>query len=143
MNELRNALLGRLNSLNLGKLYAYERYVSKAKDLHDLYVHEGRLQGGFIRRPTAKVTPGGSLGNRTRQDFELTLLRAFDDAGESELHFDNQLDSAIADFTNNHRLDGWSCAVGDRLGFELVKNSPAMFAGVLVHYAVLRISFSR
>ncbi|MBZ9612143.1 hypothetical protein [Rheinheimera maricola] len=143
MSELRNALLARLQSLNLGVLHSFERYSTRTKELADCYQFEGRLQGGFLRRPAAKVLAGGSSGNRQRQSFELVLFRSWQDGDASQLLFDEQLDALMADFTNNHRLNGWSCVDGERLGFELVRNEPAMFAGVLVHYAVLRISFSR
>lgn len=143
MSELRSALLGRLQGLNLGELHPYERYSRNHKDLVSLYQFDGRIQGGFLRRPTARVTAGGSQGNRNRQDYELVLFRAWQDAEESQLLFDNSLDALMDDFANNHRLSGWSCVSNDRLGFELVRNEPAMFAGVLVHYAVLRISFIR
>ena len=143
MSELRTALLARLNMLVLGKLHAYERYSRNATKLADCYQFNGRLEGGFLRRITAKVIPGASLGNRRRESFELTLLRSFEDAEQSELLFDDSLDRVIAEFENSHQLNGWTCAVGEQLGFELTRSAPAMFAGVLVHYAVLRITFIR
>jgi hypothetical protein len=143
MNDLRDGLLERLQPLSLGKLHGYERYNRNTTTLADCYKVDGRLEGGFIRRLSAKVTPGGSQGNRRRQEFELTLIRSFQDELESELLFDSAIDRVIAEFENNHKLWGWTCSVGDRLGFELVRNTPAMFAGVLVHYAVLRIAFIR
>lgn len=141
--DLRTALLTRLQLLALGMLHAYERYSTTTKTLAQFYQFEGRLQGGFLRRPAAKVLAGGSSGNRQRQSFELVLFRSWQDDEESQLQFDEQLDALMADFTNSHRLVGWSCVDGERLGFELVRNEPAMFAGVLVHYAVLRIGFIR
>ena len=141
MNELRDGILERLEPLTLGKLHGYERYSRNAAKLAECYQYQGRLEGGFLRRLSARVTPGSSLGNRRRQEFELTLLRSFEDEKESELLFDSAIDRVIAEFANDHKLWNWSCAVGERLGFELVRNSPAMFAGVLVHYAVLRITF--
>lgn len=143
MTELREALLTRLESLGLGVLHGYERYSRNHKELAVHYQWGSIIQGGFLRRPTARVTAGSSQGNRNRQDFELVLFRSWQDGDQSQLLFDESLDSVMYDFANNHSLSGWSCVSNDRLGFELVRNEPAMFAGVLVHYAVLRISFIR
>lgn len=143
MSELRDGILGRLATLSLGKLHGYERYSRTTTKLVECYQVAGRLEGGFLRRISAKVIPGASQGNRRRESFELTLLRSFEDAEQSELLFDESLDRVIAEFENNHQLIGWTCAVGDQLGFELIRSAPAMFAGVLVHYAVLRIIFIR
>jgi len=140
----RQLLLDRLNSLAiLGQLHSHERYLKSEKALKDAFGDGGNLAGGFLRRPRARIRPGGSMGNGDMQQFDLVLIRGWSDEQQSQLQFDNAIDAVMAEFANQHRVGSWTSVDGDRIGFELMRNEPAMFVGVLVHYAVLNITLTR
>jgi hypothetical protein len=136
----RHLLLSRLQSLNvLGKLHGYERYSKSASDLANLYSDGGMLAGGFLRWSTAKTRIYALGAYEHRHVFELVLIRGWNDAQESQLVFDQAMEELQSAFEADQRVGDWSCTDSDSFGFELVRNEPAMFGGVLVHYAVLRI----
>jgi len=142
--SIRQLLLDRLNSLAvLGQLHSHERYLKSEKALKEAFGSEGGLAGGFLRRATARIRPGGSMGNGDRQQFDLVLIRGWNDEQQSQLQFDNAIDVLMVEFANQHRVGSWTSVDGDRIGFELTRNEPAMFVGVLVHYAVLSITLTR
>jgi hypothetical protein len=126
-----------------GRVHSYERYSKTVKDLIALYTDNGKLAGGFLKRPKAKVTAGGSMGNGKVENYELILVRGWEDAEESQLKFDDALDNLMEEFSKSHRLGDWTSLDGENIGFELMKNEPAMFGGVLVHYAVLAITLTK
>lgn len=140
----RTSLMARLEAFPaLGKLHSYERYSKNSKDLTTLYTDSGKLAGGFLKRPRARVRPGSSMGNGRIEQYELVLVRGWEDAEQSQLQFDNALDDLMENFADQHRVGEWTSVDNDRIGFELVRNEPAIYAGVLVHYAVLAITLTR
>ena len=142
--SVRDLLLQRLQALNtLGKLHAYERYSKNASDLAKLYSEQGTVAGGFLRWPSARTRMYALGAYERRQVFELVLIRGWQDEQQSQLTFDQRIEQLQQAFEADQLVGDWSCIDRDSFGFELMRNEPAMFAGVLVHYAVLRIVLTK
>lgn len=142
--SVRTQLIERLNLLNaLGQLHEFERYSKNTSDLAKLYSLNGIVAGGFLRWSTAKTNMYALGAFERRHVFELVLVRGWNDGEQSQLVFDQSIEQLQAAFENDHRVGDWSCINSDAYGFELMRNEPAMFANVLVHYAVLRIVLTK
>lgn len=140
----RTQLITRLKALNtLGQLHEFERYSKNTSDLAKLYAHNGIVAGGFLRWTTAKTSMYALGAFEHRHVFELVLIRGWNDAEQSQLVFDQSIELLQTSFETDQRVGDWICTESDAFGFELVRNEPAMFAGVLVHYAVLRIVLTK
>jgi hypothetical protein len=140
----RSQLLTRLQALTaLGKLHQYERYSKNMTELANLYSQGGVLAGGFLRWASAKTRMYALGAYEHRHVFELVLIRGWNDAQESQLVFDQAIEQLMVAFETDQRIGDWSCIDSDSFGFELVRNEPAMFGGVLAHYAVLRIVLTK
>lgn len=140
----RDLLLQRLQALGtLGLLHSYERYSKGASDLTRLYSQNGVVAGGFLRWSAARIQMYALGAYQHRHVFELVLIRGWQDEQQSQLQFDQSIAQLQQAFETDQRVGDWGCIDGDSFGFELMRNEPAMFAGVLVHYAVLRIVLTR
>lgn len=140
----RTQLIARLKALNtLGQLHEFERYSKNISDLAKLYSQNGIVAGGFLRWSTAKTSMYALGSIEHRHVFELVLIRGWNDAEQTQLVFDQSIEQLQAAFEADHRVGDWSCMDSGAYGFELARNEPAMFAGVLVHYAVLRIVLTK
>lgn len=142
--SLQTEIANALNQMLTGNIHAKERYAKDNRKLKALYAQGDNLNGGFVRRKTRGVQAGDGLGNADEQTFELVMVASFDDEADSQTTFENQIDAVIDGFisqavTANGKT--YYCRKGKDRSWRLVKNQPAMFAGVLVHYAVLDASF--
>ena len=140
----RTQLIARLKALNtLGQLHEFERYSKNISDLAKLYSQNGIVAGGFLRWSTAKTSMYALGAFERRHVFELVLIRGWNDAEQSQLVFDQSIEQLQSAFEADHQVGDWRCIDNDAFGFELMRNEPAMFANVVVHYAVLRIVLTK
>lgn len=142
--SLQTEIANALNQMLTGKIHDKERYATDNRKFKAFYAVGKNIDGGFVRRKTRGVQAGDGLGNADEQAFELILVASFDDEADSQRTFETQIDAVIDGFisqsvTANGKT--YYCRKGKDRSWRLVKNQPAMFAGVLVHYAVLDASF--
>lgn len=141
-NNIRQAMLTLLQSVpNIGLVHARERYSKSSKTLADFYVHDGVLAGGFIRRRAIRQQSPDTVAHVVWTTWEIELFRALNEGDDSELTFDQVIDEVDgvfrADQTLNGVVDG--TVTEEQAGIRLITQQPAMFAGVLVHYAKLSL----
>ncbi|MDO9477665.1 MAG: hypothetical protein Q7L07_13220 [Pseudohongiella sp.] len=140
---VRGAILDVLNTVNgIGLMHERERYSGTSSKLKEFYVVDGELAGGFIRRVgQRRVTPDGGQTFLVISTWEIHYFRGFQDAGDSELAFDQTLDAIDRAFVLDPTLgETVDTVMGDeQAGIALLTSQPAMFAGVLVHYAKMRL----
>ncbi|WP_102798968.1 hypothetical protein [Bowmanella denitrificans] len=137
---LRDDLLARLNTVpNMGQMHGYERYASNQTVLANLYKSGDTLRGGFIRWLRGKNT-----GTWERyQTWELVMLQGWNDEQASQVEFDNRIDVLMAGFNRDTRVGDWYAVDEGAQGWQLLKNQPALVAGVLCHHATLQILLMR
>ena len=140
--QIRTAILTVLQGVSgIGLVYERQRYSKSSKTLMEFYVQGGVLQGGFIsRKGFKKVSPEGHTFT-VLTTWEIDLFRAFQESGDSELAFDAVIDSIDEAFIADQTLGGVVAATvtEEQAGIRLLTSQPAMFAGVLVHYAKLSL----
>lgn len=140
---VRSAILEVLQAVpDIGKVYERERYSGTSTKLKDFYVVNGELAGGFIRRTgRRRETPDGGHTFLVTTTWEIHYFKGFQEATDSERLFDQTLDAIDRAFVLEPTLgDTVDTIMGDdQAGIVLLTSQPAMFAGVLVHYAKMRL----
>lgn len=137
----RDLLLTRMSSVaDFGKVYSYERYdnTNNLQKLKALYMHDDKVQGGFLSLSRGHQETDGGIQGKQR-NIELTLFSSWIDSDASQVEFDDKIELLLEDSANDARLSGqWMFKhQNGTLGWQLTSNQPAMFAGVLVHMAKL------
>ncbi|WP_430391074.1 hypothetical protein [Dyella sp. 20L07] len=147
-SAIRTAIVTRLNAVpNIGVVQPYERYALKMDQLKALYVADGQLRGWFVRRE--KIREIGKIQPRSVEYIRWRIqgLMALDDAGETELAFDNLVEAVRDAFRGDDTLSGTvaQCSLpdGSAAGIQLDDAGPVMFAGVLCHGARLALNTVR
>ncbi|MDX1491278.1 MAG: hypothetical protein R3332_08325 [Pseudohongiellaceae bacterium] len=139
---IRSQMLAVLNSVDgVGNMYAREKYHKTAKELKNFYVTDDVLCGGFIRRKGLSKRTPDTWTFIVKTYWEIELFKGFSEADDSELEFDTLIDSIGTAFVENQTLNNTvdSITTEEQAGIRLVSSQPAMFAGVLVHYAKLSL----
>lgn len=147
--SVRAALVEALSQVEgIGTVHNRERYVANNEGLLNLYCvrgdGNGLISGGFVRRASVRVSPLSATAVTVVERWEITLLRSFVDADESEIAFDNLIDRVLA-LRREETLSGavdttW---VGNTAGPQLENSEPVMFVGVLCHRAALFVETQR
>ena len=142
---LQKSIAAAVEQMVTGQIHDKERYATNNRDLKSLYCVDDDIDGGFVRRKSRAVTAGDGRGNSDEQSFELILVASFNDVANSSDLFEQRIDDVIDGFLTNNVVIAngkqYYCRKGKARSWRLVKNQPAMFAGVLVHYGVLEASF--
>jgi hypothetical protein len=155
--QLREWITARLNTVpNIGTVHGYQRYADREKELAELYKHNGKLHGWFVRR-TAVVERQLGVGINTEQSTWLICgYLAINDAAASEIEFDGLLD-AIREVFRTDGFDVWrelpngdqinlmytEQPMKEQMGFAVLDSQPVLFAGVLCHGAQCQIITNR
>jgi len=149
---VRTAIVAKLNAVSgIGVVHAYERYSKDNARLKQLYcvTPDAPLLGWFIRRPNTHET--GNLQSNTVEVIRWRIqgMMALDDANQSELIFDNLIESVRDAFAQDESLGGVvdQCSEpGNDSGETCIQvddAGPVMFAGVLCHAARLGLTTVR
>lgn len=140
--QIRTAVLAVLQGVDgIGLVYERQKYSKNAKSLVEYYVQDGVLQGGFItRRAFKKFSPEGHTFV-VMTSWEIDLFRAFQESEDSELAFDALIDEVDEAFIADQTLGGVvdATVTDEQAGIRLMTSQPAMFGGVLCHYAKLSL----
>lgn len=140
--QIRAAMLGVLNTVDgIGRMYDREKYSKNTKGLTEFYVQDGMLAGGFIRRRSLVKDTPETFTFIVRTNWEIALFRAFQESENSELAFDALIDAIDEAFIADQTLGGVvdTHVTPEQAGIRLITSQPAMFGGVLVHYAKLSL----
>lgn len=140
--QIRTAILAVLNTVeSIGLMYDREKYSKNAKQLAEFYVQDGLLSGGFIRRRSLVKESPDTFTFIVKTNWEIELFRGFQESENSELAFDLMIDAIDEAFIADQTLGGVvdTTVTPDQAGIRLVTSQPAMFGGVLVHYAKLSL----
>lgn len=143
LSTVRAAIKATLQSVtDIGVVHDYERYSHDLAKLKTLYYSapHSQLRGWFIRR--VKTAETGILPPRYLEQvtWQIRGVMALDDAGASELVFDELLDAIRDAFRADRTLGGTVTKIG-RLqpnaerGLQLDDSGPVLFGGVLCHGA--------
>ncbi len=143
LETIRAAIVDVLEGIeDNGLVQPFERYAKTEAGLQDLYVSDGRLFGWQVRRvATREISP--DLGRWIcRHEWQIRGLMALNDANESELVFDAQIEATRDAFRADETLGGVvaSTVTESRAGIEVVESLPVMFAGVLCHSCKLALT---
>ena len=143
--EIRSALAALLRGIpEIGRVHEFERYSKRLEDLKAHYVttllgaSAQQLRGWFLRRTRSDYA--GATFCPVRNDiWEIRGFMALEDGGESELQFDDLVDSVIQVFFEV-QPDILGLRIADSEAGQrcaLVQSQPVLFGGVLCHSATL------
>jgi len=134
---LRDDLIERISqAADMGRVYPYERFSNQAHKFKGLFVIDGKIRGGYVRRLNAHTTQH----QFRHEQWELVLFQGWDDEGQSSNQFDDAIDALIDAFNVDSQVGDWrTLAQGEKTGWHLVKSQPVMVTNVLCHHATLRI----
>lgn len=140
---IRAAIVATLQAVpGIGLVHAREKYSKTVKKLTEFYLLNGKVAGGFIRRvSTRKESPDTGYTFVVFTTWEIHYFCSFIEDEDSEISFDSLLDAVDVAFQHDQTLNGTvdATVTDEQAGIRLMTSQPAMFAGVLVHYAKLRL----
>ena len=141
--SIRQAIAATLQGIDgIGKVQSRERYAKTTTALKGFYAQGSKLKGGFVRRASRnRVSPDGGHTYVVTTNWEIHYLASFIDDDESEVEFDAMLDAIEQAFEEDQTLGGEveATVTSQQAGVHVTSSQPAMFAGVLVHYAKLTL----
>ncbi len=132
---------------NIGVVHRFERYAKNSKDMRAFYQWQSEIRGWFIRRETSGET-SRNLGSGVEIiRWQVRGLMSLNDAAQSELTFDDLIesvrDAVRADETLGGAVDGTVLPANGEAGIQVIDSGPAMFANTLVHACRLRLNTVR
>lgn len=146
---IRTAIRDTLLSVaGIGVVHLYERYARDLSALKQLYLSGGELRGWFIRRESTRETGIAIPRYLEVVQWQIRGFMALSDENQSELVFDDLVESIRDAFRANSKLDGTVTKTGllqagAERGVQLDDAGPFMFAGVLSHGARIRLITTR
>lgn len=150
VDQVRAAIVQVLkDATGLKHLHPYERYAQREVDLRLEYLDDtGKnkvLKGGYVRRFAVDETVLTAGFDTVIDRWRVVLIRALEDKTESELEFDKTIEDARDAIREDETLGGVVLGVddGERIGLQVLRSEPALFAGVLCHWAELGLSTRR
>jgi hypothetical protein len=144
LTTIRNAIVALLEGVaGIGRVHAYERYATNDRGFRDLYdAGAGKILGWHVRRVATRDDALGVGAMGTTHTWRVVGIRALEDAEASELELDDLVERIRAAGRDDDTLAGAvaTITIDQRAGFELVDSGPVMFAGVLCHRVVLKLT---
>lgn len=139
LTDVRAYLKTTLESVSgIGVVHDYERYATRNKELADLYLAGGVLNGWHIRRLARFENEIRHKRFEIDTRWAIRGYYAIDDSAASEKTFDNILEAACEAFRADSTAGGevtFTSIDANRSGLQIVDSGPVMFAGVLCHAA--------
>lgn len=153
---IRDWIVAQLNTVpSIGVVHSYQRYADREKALADLYFHNGRLHGWFVRRVSVAEKLAFAGANDEQTLWAIRGYLAVNDVTASELEFDSLLDSIRAVFRvgmlnplveimgEEVNLSYTEQKAREQIGFAVLDSQPVLFAGVLCHSAQCQLITTR
>jgi hypothetical protein len=143
---VRSALADLIASVpDVGRVHAYQRFASREAEMRGLYVASiagvDQLRGWFISRPATRERAFTLGTNVLRVNWAIGGFMALADADQSELVFDDLVESIRDAWRANPTLGGLVAPVAsdDEAGIQVDEIAPVLFCGVLCHAARLSL----
>lgn len=149
---IRAAIVACLNTVpSIGVVQRFERNASDMARLKALYWSAplNQLRGWYVRRVATAESGNRQAHTVEQMRWRITGFLAFDDANESELVFDELIESVRNAFAQDETLGGTVDQCSDPssadgvTGIQLDDAGPVMFAGVLCHACRLSLTTVR
>ena len=153
---IRDWIVAQLNTVpTIGVVHAYQRYADREKQLADLYFHNGRLCGWFVRRVSVAEKLLNSQYNNEQTFWVIRGYLAVNDVAASELEFDALLDAIrtvfrvgmlnpLVEIAGEAVLLSYTeQKIKEQIGFAVLDSQPVLFAGVLCHSAQCQLITTR
>lgn len=144
LDEIRNAIVAKIDGVpNVGQVHGFERYAKAEKDFRAMYEASGKILGWNVRRVSKQTTSPATGRWHATNKWQIKGFMSIDDAGNSELVFDNKIEEIGEAFRLDETLggliDGTVLDSPDVAGIQVEDSGPVMFAGVLCHSARLAL----
>lgn len=144
LDEIRAAIKAKIESVaDAGKVHDYERFADKLNDLKTLYIAgDGKLRGWHVRRFSTRETSAAIGTYVVTHRWQIRALQAIEDGDASEKAFDTRIEAlrtAVRDDEGLGRTDLTTVLDDGTAGIQVDDSGPAMFAGVLCHFARLTL----
>ena len=146
--QIRTVLADMVSGIaGIGTVHEYERWSKRTELLRDFYGYTpagesvAQVRGWYIHRVNEADIVGASFCQTRNDAWEIRGFMSLDDANESELVFDDLVDSISTRFFDNDPVLPGLRIVDSEQGqrARLVQLQPVMFAGVLCHSAVIAL----
>lgn len=141
--EIRAAINTRLEAVpGIGKIQPFERFSKNNRTLKEFYAVGNKIDGGFVRRVRRNsISPNDTVFERTTH-WEIVYIRSWRDSLQSSDKFNELLDAIAEAFETDVTLGGVVATTKEngQAAIQLINSVPAMFAGILVHYAVMTLT---
>lgn len=135
--EIRDAIHAKLaNITNVGQVHKYERYTKRIADFVTLYQDaSGEIRGWNIRRTAKAVTTPGLGRYVITNTWRISGYVAIADEAQSELSFDDLIESIMEAFKTDESLGGVvdTIVIGDIAGMQLEESGPVKISEILCH----------
>lgn len=119
---------------NSGKVYAYYRYADTLDKLLKLFKVNNNIRGMMISPRTRKTDITSELG--IVRNWDLFLLSQVNDKEQSEIKFDELIESIVEKFDEHQDLDG---EISEHTGIQLENKTEREYGNVVCHVAVLTL----
>ena len=140
---IRAAIVAKLNAIpNIGQVHDYERFARAEKDFRALYETSGKILGWNVRR--AQKIEHSPYMHRTMltNSWQIRGFQGLDDAGRSEIAFDDLVEAIGDAFRDDITLGGvveTTIREDGTAAIQVEDSGPVMFCGVLCHSATLKL----
>lgn len=150
LEAIRAAIVARLQGVpDVGVVHGYQRYANNLRDLAALYVTTiagaQQLRGWYVSRVATSEASAVAGAYSVTHDWVIRGYMALDDAGQSEIVFDDLVERIREVFRGDDALGGIVATIvfggdgdAEQAGAQATLE-PVMFAGVLCHAARLNL----
>ncbi len=139
---IRAAIGARLSTIpDIGLVHTYQRYAQRQRDFRTFYETAGTVRGWNVHRIGFRQRPYTAGVNVVLSRWRIEGFHALDDETETEILFDDMIDSINDAFLLDPTIGGTvnSIEADNQVGIQLDDAGPAMFSGVLCHRARLSL----
>lgn len=148
---IREAIRVRMAAIpDIGMVHAYQRYAKNMNTLRNFYesATHNQIRGWFIQRLTTEETGQVQPDSVEIIGWRIQGFMSLDDGGATDLTFDALVEAVRDKFRGDDTLGGAVSQItippnGSAAGVQVDDYGPALFAGVLVHMAKLRLNTVR
>lgn len=120
----------------IGAVHNYERLSSDLARLKSLHVVSNRINSWTVTRTATTSEYRTNTQYERQHQLVIRGYMSLDDAAESELTFQALVEAIEEAFRGDDTLDGTAEVCGP---LQVERVEPVMFAGVLCHFAELRL----
>ncbi len=144
LDSIRAAIVARMNTVvSIGQVHSYERFAKATSDFRQKYETSNRILGWNVRRKAKRVMSQTLGRSVVFNEWEIKGFMSLDDADQTEILFDNLVESLGDVFLADETLGGVVASIvtpEGEAGLQLQESNPVMFLGVMCHSARLKLT---